>query len=229
LDEIKKIRENTEQVEEKTLEAQPVKTENMDETDLKIIETLGNGNGSTTSEIYNFMGISGNSFKKHADKLMKMSLINFRVGKVYRQKAIYYFLTDGGEKIFESNFQRPIETVKFDIQTIKNFIINYFTLKTYRLTEDKPENIIFEKDGKRIIVNIEFELNKEKFRNKIENLVKNGHTYFVCVNEKIKNFIVRESSKYCFKKNISTLIVYVTTIKEMEEGKDFKKIEFQLG
>jgi len=229
LDEIKKIRENIEQVEEKTLEVQPVKTENMDETDLKIIETLGNSNGSTTSEIYNFMGISGNSFKKHADKLMKMGLINFRVGKVYRQKAIYYFLTDEGEKIFESNFQRPIETVRFDIQTIKNFIINYFTLKSYRLTEDKPENIIFEKDGKKIIVNIEFELNKEKFKNKIENLVKNGHTYFVCVNEKIKNFIVQESSKYCFKKNISTLIIYVTTIKEMEEGKGFKKIEFQSG
>ena len=48
-----------------------------------------------------------------------------------------------------------------------------------------------------------------------------GHTYFACVNEKIKNFIVQESSKYCFKKNISTLIIYVTTIKEMEEGKDF--------
>jgi len=227
LEEVKKIREIKEvKVEdvEKNIER---KLEDVKEIDWKIIEVLGNAIASSTSEIYNSLNMSGNAFKKHADKLLQMGLIGFSVGKVYRQKAMYYFLTDEGKKLFESKFKKQVETDVIDIPRLKNFLINYFTLKAYRPTEDRPEQVVFMKDGRKLIASIESELKKEKLLDKLENTVKEGELYLACVNERIKNFVVQQTAKYCFEKKLSNLVIFVTTIKEMEEGKDFKRIEFQ--
>ncbi len=88
--------------------------------------------------------MSGNAFKKRAEKLMSMGLIAFSVGKVFRQKANYYFLTEKGEEVFNSKFgavkkdefnrekiERQVEMsiktadLNFDCETerMKNFVI----------------------------------------------------------------------------------------------------------
>jgi DNA-binding MarR family transcriptional regulator len=229
LEEVKKIRE-TQQVKVETTEKKvEIKLEEIGELDWKIIEVLGNATASSTSEVYNLLNMSGNAFKKHADELLKMGLIGFSVGKVYRQKAMYYFLTNEGEKMFESKFQRQVENDIIDITRLKNFLVNYFTLKTCRWVEERAEQVVFDRSGRKLIASVEFELNKEKLNGKIENLIKEGDLYLACNNEKIKNFVIQQTAKYCLEKKSSNLVVFVATIREMEEGKDFKRIEFQSG
>ena len=143
LETIKKQRElGLEEVDEKIEIDLTQSVEDLDDKSLKIIETLGNAGGSSTSEIYSKIGMSGNAFKKRAEKLMRMGLIGFSVGKVFRQKANYYFLTDKGQEVFNSKFgvvskfnkeevEARIETsiktgnLNFDCDTeeIKNFVV----------------------------------------------------------------------------------------------------------
>jgi hypothetical protein len=165
--------------------------------------------------------MSGGSFKKRAEKLLEMGLIGFSVGKVFKQKANYYFLTDYGQKTFESKFQRQIEEVESDKETLKDFVINFFTLKGCRVLDNKDNQVFFDKDGKRIVVNIE--LNNGNID--MENLTKQEELYFLCANDIIKNSVVQQIAKHTFEKKLSNLI-HMADIKELEKGNEFKRIEF---
>jgi DNA helicase HerA-like ATPase/DNA-binding MarR family transcriptional regulator len=202
--------------------------EEPDDKSWKIIEILGNFHGSSTSEIYNLIGISGNSFKKRAENLCSMGLIASVIGKVYRQRAIYYFLTAEGEKIFESKFQRQIENIGISTEDVMNFLISHFGLKGCRISEKNVEQITFEKEGSKICVNIENDLNKEKVDDQINRLFKDGNLHFVCLSEKIKNFVIQRAAKYCFDHKLGDVTVFVAGLNELREGNDFKRIEFQI-
>jgi hypothetical protein len=226
LEEIKKVREtksreieveNPEEKHEKTLEE-------IDNTSWKIIEVLGNSIASSTSEIYNYIGISGNSFKKRAEKLMGLGLVKFCVGKVYRQKANYYFLTDEGEKVFGSKFKMQPEK-EVDVEQIKNFLINHFTLKRWRILEDNTDQLVFDVEGRKVFVNLETRLDDEKIKERIRNLPEGGSLHFVCTSDRVKNFVIQRIAKYScdHEKGITT---FIATMDEMREGKDLKKIEF---
>ena len=230
LEAIKKQRDlKVEEVVEKPVEADITqRMEELDDKSLNIIEAIGNGQGSSTSEIYNLIGISGQSFKKRADKLSDMGLIASVIGKVYRQRAIYYFLTTEGEKLFESKFQRQIEELGINIEDVMNFLISHLGLKGWRVHDKKTDQIVFEKEGNKICVNVGKEFNKEKVDEKINRLVKEGNLHFVCLSEKIKNFVVQRAAKYCFDQRLGNVTVFVMTVDELKEGKDFKRIEFQV-
>jgi DNA helicase HerA-like ATPase/DNA-binding MarR family transcriptional regulator len=202
--------------------------EELDDKSLKIIEIIGNNQGSSTSEIYNSMGISGQSFKKRAERLSEMGLIDSVTGKVYRQKAIYYFLTAQGEKLFESKFQRQVEKPEINIEDVMNFLISHFGLKGWRPLDKKTDQITLEKEGSKICVNVETEFNKEKVDGEINKLVKEGNLHFVCFSERIKNFVIQRAAKYCFDQKLGNVTIFVATINELKEGKDFKRIEFQV-
>ncbi len=225
---IKKQRELELKIEgEKTEIDLTQRVEELDDKSLKIIEIIGNDQGSSTSEIYNIIGISGRSFKKRAEKLVELGLINSVIGKVYRQKAIYYFLTAEGEKLFESKFQRQIEVPGMNIEDVMNFLISHLGLKGWRTVEKKTDQIILEKEGNKICVNVENEFNKEEVDNEINRLVREGNLHFVCLSERIKNFVVQRAAKYCFDHKLGNVTVFVVTVDELKQGKDFKKIEFQ--
>jgi len=221
LEDIKKLRTSIQKVETTTLD-KPLVTKELDDTDWKIIETIGNGKGSATSEIYSSISMSGSSFKKRAEKLLEMGLIGFSVGKVFRQKGNYYFLTDYGQKTFESKFQKKMEEVEADIESLKNFVMNHFTLKGCRVVKQTDNQVFFDKDGKKIVVNVK--LNDENID--IEELTKEGNLYFLCANDIIKNSVVQQTAKHSFEKKLPNL-VHLANIKELEKGNEFKKIEFK--
>lgn len=76
----------------------------MDQAAMKIIQVLGNGDASSTSEIYNAIGMSGSAFKTKAKKLLELGLIGAREARVYKQNAVFYFLTEKGRALFERKF-----------------------------------------------------------------------------------------------------------------------------
>jgi DNA helicase HerA-like ATPase/DNA-binding MarR family transcriptional regulator len=217
-----------------TIEENPTEvdiSDNIEEPDdksWKIIEILGNFLGSSTSEVYNLIGISGNSFKKRAENLSNMKLIASVIGKVYRQRAIYYFLTDEGEKVFEDKFQRQIEEIGINVEDVMNFLISYFGLKGYRIVEKKTDQIIFEKENNKICVNVNNEYNKEKVDDEINRLVKEGNLHFACLSEKMKNFVIQRTAKYCFDNKLGSVILFIATLDELKNGNDFKRIDFQV-
>jgi len=230
LEVIKKQRELKleEPVDERPTEMDLTKSiEELNDKSLKIIEVIGNAQGSSTSEIYSTMGISGNSFKKRAERLSDMGLIASVIGKVYRQKAIYYFLTAEGEKLFESKFQRLVEKPGINVEDVMNFLISHFGLKGWRTADRKTDQVILEKEASKICVNVENEFNKEKVDDKINRLVREGNLHFVCLSEVIKNFIIQRSAKYCFDQKLGNVTIFAATVDELKEGKDFKKIEFR--
>jgi DNA helicase HerA-like ATPase/DNA-binding MarR family transcriptional regulator len=202
--------------------------EEPDDKSWKIIEILGNFLGSSTSEVYNLMGISGNSFKKRAENLSSMKLIASVIGKVYRQRAIYYFLTSKGEDIFQSKFQIIPEVIGINVEDVMNFLISYFGLRAWRIQDKKNDQIIFEKEGSKICVNVENEFNKDKVDDKINRLAREGNLHFVCLSEKIKNFVIQRAAKYCFDHKLGNVTVFVVSLDELKEEKDFKRIEFQV-
>ena len=202
--------------------------EELDDKSLKIIEIIGNAQGSSTSDIYNLIGISGNSFKKRAEILSDMRLIASVIGKVYRQRAIYYFLTAEGEKLFESKFQRQIEEFGINVEDVINFLISHFGLKGWRTVDKKINQIILEKEGSKICVNVENEFNKEKVDDDINRLVREGNLHFVTFSERIKNFIIQRAAKYCFDHKLGNVTVFVASLDELKEGNEFKRIEFQV-
>jgi len=203
------------------------KIEELDDKSLEIIRILGNFQGSSTAEIYSQISISGNSFKKRAEVLFNANLVNFAIGKVFKQKAIYYFLTAEGENMFLSRFQRKPEWIETRLEDVVNFLISHFMLKTWRILDKNDDQIIFEKEGNKIFVEIESEFNNEKLDEKIDRLVKENNTNFACLSEQIKNFVIQRAAKYFFDKKLSNLVLFVATIDELKQGKDFKRIAFQ--
>jgi DNA-binding MarR family transcriptional regulator len=230
LETIKKQRElKVEETVEEGPEVDVTKSvEELDDKSLEIIETIGKAKGGSTSEIYGLIGISGNSFKKRAENLSDMGLIASVIGKVYRQRAIYYFLTSEGEKLFESKFQKETEKIEINVQDVMNFLTTHFGLKRWRTVETKENGIIFEKGGNKIHVNVEDGMSKEKTDDKISKLVRQGNLYFVCLSERIKNFVIQRAARFCFDNKLGDVTVFVATLDEIKTDKDFKKIEFQV-
>jgi DNA-binding MarR family transcriptional regulator len=226
LDDIKKIRgmtpvEPTEQT-KKTIEVRP---EDIDEKCWKIIEIIGKAEGSSTSDIYGLMGISGNSFKKHADELIELGLIDYNIGKVYRQKAIFYFLMDEGKRLFESKFEKTLEKVDLDVFQITNFLINHFSLKGWKFLEEVSNQVVFENQRNRLLTNVMFDIDDERIKKEFENLPEKTNLYFVCGSERIKNYIVQFTAKYSLVNRVNVTI-FVASVSDLKENKDFKRIEF---
>jgi len=214
------------EVKEPVKENVELRIEELDEKSWKIIEILGNTESSSTSEIYSLIGISGNSFKKRAEKLIELGLINYNIGKVYRQKAIFYFLTDEGEKIFASKFKKTVESVDLDLEQIRNFLINQFTLKHWMFIGENPDQLIFQNQENRLFVNIENEIDNERIKKILENLAGKSDLYFVCGTERIKNNIIQQAAKYSLARKIN-LPIFVASINDLKDSKDFRRIEFQ--
>ena len=129
--------------------------------------------------------------------------------------------------MFQSKFQRKTEWIETRLEDVMNFLISHFMLKTWRVLDKNDDQIIFEKEGNKIFVGIESEFNNEKLDEKIDRLVKENNTNFVCLSEQIKNFVIQRAAKYFFDKKLSNLVLFVATIDELKQGKDFKRIAFQ--
>ncbi len=118
--------------------------------------------------------------------------------------------------------------IGINLEDVMNFLISHFGLKGCRFIEKNIDQIILEKGDSKICFNIENDFNKEKIDDKINKMSKEGNLHFVCLSEKIKNFVIQRAAKYCFDNKLGNVTVLVTTLNELKEGNDFKRIEFQV-
>lgn len=196
----------------------------------KIIETLANCDAVATSEIYKNLKMSGKTFDKHVKWLVDLGFVSSKKAKVYKQNAVFHFLTHDGELAYilkTGNLPKKEEPVD---EEVKNFVIQNLTLKGWLLVERGANNfVIFEKDYKRIIVNLENDYKSNKVYEDISKSGFDAEQYFVCSDERVKNKVIQQAAKYSFEHRGLNLLIFVATVDELKQGNDFRKIEFLVG
>ena len=182
----------------------------------RIIEALGNFKACTTSEIYKLLRISGRVFKQEVKKLADLNLVAWKRAKVYRQKAIFYFLTRKGELAFMFKFRRiPEEKVEME----KRKILNRLERMGYKVKEVKDERVCCEKNGKEVLIFLEDSSERNKILNHVRESLQNLEGYFVCASEKIKNCLLQACARESFlsRANFTVFIL---------GEKGFERVEF---
>ncbi|MEM5793912.1 MAG: DUF87 domain-containing protein [Candidatus Aenigmatarchaeota archaeon] len=191
----------------------------------KVLEALASFEGSYTSELYKKLKMSCRVFNEIVEKLSQIGFIGSRKAKVYKQTAIFYFLTHEGELalILRNNTLPKHERKEFSEEEIK-FLENVFTLNGYRIVSRTQEKIEIEKNE----FNFEVSLIAEAVPAKIYEKIKNSRKeiYFVCSSEKIKVCVIQQAAKYSFEHKGIGLILYVASIEDFKKGETWKKIEF---
>jgi DNA helicase HerA-like ATPase/DNA-binding MarR family transcriptional regulator len=191
----------------------------------RILEALANFEGSYTSEIYKKLKMSCKTFNEIAKRLVELGFLGSRKAKVYKQNAIFYFLTHEGELalILRNNKLPEHEKKELSEGEIK-LLEKLFTLNNYRILSITEEKMRIERDGNEFEVNLVTQALPGKIYEKIKNSKK--ELYFVCSSEKIKNCVIQQAAKYSFEHKGIDLTLYVASIEELKNGKNWKKVEF---
>jgi DNA-binding MarR family transcriptional regulator len=219
LERVKKARKiQVEEVEEK----KDVKIEFDDKT-LEIVEVLGNSKGVFSSQIFNEIGLSGSSFKKKVQELIRSGLVGRAKGKSYKQRAHYYFLTDRGTEVFDSKFKEESESSDHDKDLMVNFLISHFSLKGWKVVNSDFDQCVFEKDGEKISVCIEYKMDGERIDKEIKS---KDNLYFFCGSKRIKNFVIQKVAKYIHSNSLDRSLL-IATPEYLKNKEKFKKIEFK--
>jgi len=188
----------------------------LNSTDWRIIEVLGQGKAAFTSEIYSLLGMSGRTFKKKAENLINIGLIQRQKTKVYKQNSYYYFLTDNGEFAFKMKFGEFIEKDNVNIEGMKKVVLESYASEGFNVVRQEDDRMILEKDGKRIVINLVTESSITDF---------NDGMSFVCSSENVKNRVIQRSAKHAFENDLN-LMIYVSTSDELMKNKNLNTLEF---
>ena len=190
----------------------------------RIIEAIANSVGAYTSQLYKSLKMSCRVFKEEVEKLLELGLVGYKVAKVYKQKAVYYFLTHEGELVFILKNGKIPDSKEISVD--ENSVITSLNDRGYKYLESKGKRILFEKDGRRIPFLIENTNNRNVIFDDIKNSITDGEIYIVCATDEIKNCLAQQLAKYSFVHSRINLTGFLITLEELKEGKKFKKIEF---
>jgi len=189
--------------------------EELEESELNLIKTVGNGTAAYTSQIYTSIKMSGATFKKKSEKLFYLGLIDYKEAKVKKNKLCYYFLTNTGEHVFADRFGE--NHVKKTIDT--NEIIQ--TFKEVGWEPDREGNMLFlRNEGKETVIMLEEDDNRKRI---YQDLQQGNH--FLCNSDRIRNVILQQAAKYS-KDTGKKLVMFISTMKKFEENGNFDKVEF---
>ncbi|MFH1445322.1 MAG: DUF87 domain-containing protein [Nanoarchaeota archaeon] len=182
----------------------------------KIIDVVGNGHGAFASQIYKNARVSGTVFNEKIETLLDLGLIKRVGGKSGKNKLHFYYLTEKGERTFDSNFRRYEGAVDADLSGL----LELFSLVGWKATR-KVDILEITKEDEILPVAIIDYTDKNKM---YERLKINKH--FVCANETLKNILVQQAAKRSLKK--PGLTIFVSTFKDFEDNTKFDKIEFDI-
>jgi len=118
--------------------------------------------------------------------------------------------------VFENEFEVENREKEIDIREI----LEIFSAAGWKYNE--AENMItFEEDGKKMNIIIQNGFDRER----IFKIISSNARHFICASEGIKNLILQECARHCYKTG-KPLTLFVSTVKEFEERGNFEKIEF---
>lgn len=196
----------------------------------KIIELLAAAEASYTSELYKKLKMSHKVFNKEANELIDLGFIATREGKVYKQTAVYHFLTHVGEFAYAMKSGKlPTSTAtgktKIDIKKTKQHITHALTLKGWAPLENSGNHMVFEENGKKRMINIEPALNRAQINKDVEKSAMDGEIYFVCSSDQIKNAVIQQAAKHSYRHRGMNIVTYAATLDDLKD-RGFKRVEF---
>ena len=200
-----------------------------------IVSLLADAQASYTSELYRALHMSYRVFSNEVQKLIELGFVGKREGKVYKQTAVYFFLTHDGELAFALKSGRLPEAGSArngaELEKLKRVCVDCLTLKGWEIVEDRIESghLVFRIDDKHALVSLEPVADRSKAYSDIDNYSLGSELYFVCGTEQAKRMVAQQAAKYSFEHRGLNLIVRLATAEELKMGKGFKKIEFMAG
>ena len=213
-EDIKKLMGGRFSPEPETEAAPEMPLQSVDEQGLKIIQALGSGEGSFTSQIYAKIKMSGKTFDRNVKKLADAGLAGMKKAKTGRNVLHFYFLTDQGDRVFDEHFERTSKTVDKDIREVISNLE-----EAGWLFDREGKKLIFEQDKKKLVVIIENSTDRAKIQDDLEE-----SPYFIAVTESIRNLLMQEAAKRSFTKG--PLTIYVATPEKFAKKADFERIDF---
>ena len=205
----KKALEKAENVRESVVEEEPSKE--ITEDGWKILKIIGSGRGVFASQIYKDLRMSGNAFKNKADILSDIGVIDMKAGKIRKNRLNYYFLTDLGEKVFETRFGSSI----FSSTMKDKEITETFKLGGWNAIL-KGGIITLEKNRKTLEIVVQKNNDREDISGKLK-----AYSYFLCATPEIKNLVIQEAAKK------GKPVLFIATDTEFDREGKFEKIQFQ--
>jgi len=191
----------------------------------RIIEVLAEAEAAYSSEIYKELKMSYRVFNEEVKRLVDLGFIAYRKARVYKQTAIYYFLTHDGELAFALNSGKFPEDGGVDVEKLKEDAISCLTLRGWSLVDKRGSCLTFENKGERVVVNVENAGKRGQIYEDIDKFAMDGEIYFICGSERIKHLVAQQSAKYSFDHRGMNLVVFVADVEDLKGGK-FKRIEF---
>lgn len=189
--------------------------EELEESELNMVKTIGNGTAAYTSQIYQSIKMSGATFKKKAERLFYLGLIDSKDAKVKKNRLTYYFLTNTGEHVFSDKFGDSITKQQINLDGI----IDTFNEVGWK-SDVEGNKLFLENDGKELTIMLQEDTDRERISKELEE-----SNHFLCANDRIKNLVLQQAAKYS-KIREKKLIIFIATDKYFDEKGSFEKVEF---
>jgi hypothetical protein len=177
----------------------------------KIIKMLGDARGTFASQLYKELRMSGNAFKNKTELLQDLGVVGMKFGKIRKNKLNYYFLSDLGQRIYNTRFGEDIKT-----STVRDKeMLETFKLGGWKASLEAGVMTI-EKNKKRLNIVIQKTNDREEIAKRLKR-----YSYFICSTEEVKNIVIQEAAK------AEKPIIFIATDKEFEEEGKFEKVQFE--
>jgi hypothetical protein len=161
-------------------------------------------------------------FDREVKKLVELGLVAMKEGKVYKQNAIYHFLTHDGELAFAFKFGRQPDVKVVEID--KDKVVQVMTLKGWEPKEKSKDGIVFEHNGSKIVKLVALP-DAERISKDIEESAVVGEIYIVCGSDAVKNAVMQQAAKFNYNHRGMNMVIFAATLDELKE-EGFKKVEF---
>jgi hypothetical protein len=198
-------------------ELEDIPADDLDDGEWRIIQNLGEGQGSYASQIYKRAKMSGSVFNDKATRLIKIGAIGMRWAKIRRNKYCYYFLTEPGMRLFAGKFGKRDARMPLDLSDVDRL----FQAAGWESRKEGDLLILSGADKETKILladNLDYDLIYQRLSDP-------QVRHSLCATDRVKNMVIQQAARLSKKKNKS-LVLFASTISEFEEKGEFERIEF---
>lgn len=194
-----------------------VPVEKLDDNSYRIIKAIALGKGLSSSQIYKSLRMSGTTFNEEVKKLKNSGIIETREVRNRQSRAIYHYLTDMGEQIFEDRFAEQAENSKKHVQIDRRSVMDIFSMNDWEC-EQIGENE-YELRNNESKINLKFVTNMD--RRAIYKDIEDGF-YYIAGNEDIGNIVCQQAAKKAKKQKV---VIHLAIADEFSKHYGFQRLE----
>jgi hypothetical protein len=212
-------KEMLKEIEKKKAEpaAAEIPADDLDEGEWRIIQALGDAQGSYTSQIYKTAKMSGTVFNEKAGRLLKTGAVGLRWAKIKRNKYCCYFLTEAGMKLFSDKFGKQAARMPMDLSDVERL----FEAAGWKGMREGSTLVLSGQGGEtRILLadSLDYDF---IFGQLSDPQVR----HVLCASGAVKNMAIQQAARLSHRK-AKPVVLFAATIPEFEEKGEFERIEF---